>query len=164
MGPLKCWVGTEGLNRNDSWWQWSVSSGGHRRTSVISALTNDSCFMVQMKSNGGLVTEIQFTENSPTLSSLVASEVVVMTTSGAACDDKVGITITVGFHCASHKICSRFVVWFYFRVIFYIISFYSHDVVTRIFQGCFTGTRAIIRLPKCRWINLEGYGLKSVCP
>ena len=97
MGPLKCWVGTEGLNRNDSWWQWSVSSGGHRRTSVISALTNDSCFMVQMKSNGGLVTEIQFTENSPTLSFLVASEVVVMTTSGAACDDKVGITITVGF-------------------------------------------------------------------
>ena len=31
-----------------------------------------------------------------------------------------------------------------------------------IFQGCFTGTGAIVRLPQCRWSNPEGYGYITV--
>ena len=39
----------------------------------------------------------------------------------------------------------------------------SHEVFIHIHQGCFAGTRAIVRLPQCRWSKPDGYGKISQC-
>ena len=39
----------------------------------------------------------------------------------------------------------------------------SHEVFIHIHQGCFAGTRAIVRLPQCQWSKPDGYGKISQC-
>ena len=39
----------------------------------------------------------------------------------------------------------------------------SHEVFIHIHQGCFAGTRAIVRLPQCQWSKHGGYGKISQC-
>ena len=39
----------------------------------------------------------------------------------------------------------------------------SHEVFIHIHQGCFAGTRAIVRLPQCQWSKPDGYGEISQC-
>ena len=39
----------------------------------------------------------------------------------------------------------------------------SHEVFIHIHQGCFAGTRAIVRLPQCQWSKSDGYGKISQC-
>ena len=39
----------------------------------------------------------------------------------------------------------------------------SHEVFIHIHQGCFAGTRAIVRLPQCQWSKLNGYGKIGQC-
>ena len=39
----------------------------------------------------------------------------------------------------------------------------SHEVFIHIHQGCFAGTGAIVRLPKCQWSKPDGYGKISQC-
>ena len=39
----------------------------------------------------------------------------------------------------------------------------SHEVFIHIHQGCFAGTRAIVRLPQCQWSKPGGYGKISQC-
>ena len=39
----------------------------------------------------------------------------------------------------------------------------SHEVCIHIHQGCFAGTRAIVRLPQCQWSKPDGYGKISQC-
>ena len=34
----------------------------------------------------------------------------------------------------------------------------SHEVFIHIYQGCFAGTGAIVRLPQCQWSKPDGYG------
>ena len=38
-----------------------------------------------------------------------------------------------------------------------------HEVFIHIHQGCFAGTRAIVRLPQCQWSKPGGYGKISQC-
>ena len=40
---------------------------------------------------------------------------------------------------------------------------YSHEVFIPIYQGCFAGTGAIVRLPQCQWSKPDGYGEISQC-
>ena len=39
----------------------------------------------------------------------------------------------------------------------------SHEVFIHIYQGCFAGTGAIVRLPQCQWSKPDGYGIISQC-
>ena len=39
----------------------------------------------------------------------------------------------------------------------------SHEVFIHIYQGCFAGTGAIVRLPQCQWSKPDGYGKISQC-
>ena len=39
----------------------------------------------------------------------------------------------------------------------------SHDVCIHIYQGCFAGTGAIVRLPQCQWSKPDGYRKISQC-
>ena len=39
----------------------------------------------------------------------------------------------------------------------------SHEVFIHIHQGCFAGTWAIVRLPRCQWSKPDGYGIFSQC-
>ena len=39
----------------------------------------------------------------------------------------------------------------------------SHKVFIHIYQGCFAGTGAIVRLPQCQWSKPDGYGKISQC-
>ena len=39
----------------------------------------------------------------------------------------------------------------------------SHEVFIHIHQGCFAGTRAIVRLPQCQCSKPDGYGKISQC-
>ena len=39
----------------------------------------------------------------------------------------------------------------------------SHEVFIHIHQGCFAGTGAIVRLPRCQWSKPDGYGKISQC-
>ena len=39
----------------------------------------------------------------------------------------------------------------------------SHEVFIHIYQGCFVGTGAIVRLPQCQWSKPDGYGKISQC-
>ena len=39
----------------------------------------------------------------------------------------------------------------------------SHEVFIHIYQGCFAGTGAIVRLPECQWSKPDGYGKISQC-
>ena len=39
----------------------------------------------------------------------------------------------------------------------------SHEVFIHIYQGCFAGTGAIVRLPQCQWSKPGGYGKISQC-
>ena len=39
----------------------------------------------------------------------------------------------------------------------------SHEVFIHIHQGCFAGTGAIVRLPKCQWSKPDGYWKISQC-
>ena len=39
----------------------------------------------------------------------------------------------------------------------------SHQVFIHIHQGCFAGTGAIVRLPRCQWSKPDGYGKISQC-
>ena len=39
----------------------------------------------------------------------------------------------------------------------------SHEVFIHIYQGCFAGTGAIVRLAQCQWSNPDGYGKISQC-
>ena len=39
----------------------------------------------------------------------------------------------------------------------------SHEVFIHIHQGCFAGTRAIVRLPQCQWSKPDGCGKISQC-
>ena len=39
----------------------------------------------------------------------------------------------------------------------------SHEVFIHIHQGCFAGTRAIVRLPQCQWSKPDGYGKIRQC-
>ena len=39
----------------------------------------------------------------------------------------------------------------------------SHEVFIHIHQGCFPGTRAIVRLPQCQWSKPDGHGKISQC-
>ena len=39
----------------------------------------------------------------------------------------------------------------------------SHEVFIHIHQGCFAGTRAIVRLPQCQGSKPDGYGKISQC-
>ena len=57
-----------------------------------------------------------------------------------------------------------------FSILFHLITQYIPWIVysvhallvpsylTHFLQGCFTGTGAIVGLPRCQWSNLEGYG------
>ena len=39
----------------------------------------------------------------------------------------------------------------------------SHEAFIHIHQGCFAGTGAIVRLPRCQWSKSDGYGKISQC-
>ena len=39
----------------------------------------------------------------------------------------------------------------------------SHEGFINIYQGCFAGTGAIVRLPQCQWSKPDGYGKISQC-
>ena len=39
----------------------------------------------------------------------------------------------------------------------------SHEVFIHIYQGCFAGNGAIVRLPQCQWSKPDGYGKISQC-
>ena len=39
----------------------------------------------------------------------------------------------------------------------------SHELFIHIHQGCFAGTGAIVRLPRCQWSKPDGYGKISQC-
>ena len=39
----------------------------------------------------------------------------------------------------------------------------SHEVSIHIYQGCFAGTGAIVRLPQCQWSKPDGYDKISQC-
>ena len=39
----------------------------------------------------------------------------------------------------------------------------SHEVFIHIYQGCFAGTGAIVRLPQCQWSKPDEYGKISQC-
>ena len=39
----------------------------------------------------------------------------------------------------------------------------SHEVFIYIHRGCFAGTGAIVRLPRCQWSRPDGYGKISQC-
>ena len=39
----------------------------------------------------------------------------------------------------------------------------SYEVFIHIHQGCFAGTGAIVRLPRCQWSKPDGYGKISQC-
>ena len=39
----------------------------------------------------------------------------------------------------------------------------SHEVFIHNHQGCFAGTRAMVRLPQCQWSKPDGYGKISQC-
>ena len=39
----------------------------------------------------------------------------------------------------------------------------SHELFIHIYQGCFAGTGAIVRLPQCQWSKPDGYGKISQC-
>ena len=51
----------------------------------------------------------------------------------------------------------------YFVVVMQSFIMNSHEVFIHIRQGCFAGTRAIVRLPQCQWSKPDGYGKISQC-
>ena len=50
-----------------------------------------------------------------------------------------------------------------FAVVMQSFIMNSHEVFIHIYQGCFAGTGAIVRLPQCQWSKPDGYGKISQC-
>ena len=50
-----------------------------------------------------------------------------------------------------------------FVVVMQSITMNSHEVFIHIHQGCFAGTEAIVRFPRCLWSKPDGYGKISQC-
>ena len=50
-----------------------------------------------------------------------------------------------------------------FVVVMHSFIINSHEVFIHIHQGCFAGTKAIVRLPQCQWSKPDGYGKISQC-
>ena len=50
-----------------------------------------------------------------------------------------------------------------FAVVMLAFIMNSHEVFIHIYQGCFAGTGAIVRLPQCQWSKPDGYGKISQC-
>ena len=50
-----------------------------------------------------------------------------------------------------------------FVVVMHSFIMNSHEVFIHIYQGCFAGTGAIVRLPQCQWSKPDGYGKISQC-
>ena len=51
----------------------------------------------------------------------------------------------------------------YFVVVMQSFIMNSHEVFIHIYQGCFAGTGAIVRLPQCQWSKPDGYEKISQC-
>ena len=50
-----------------------------------------------------------------------------------------------------------------FVVVMQSLIMNSYEVFIHIYQGCFAGTGAIVRLPQCQWSKPDGYGKISQC-
>ena len=50
-----------------------------------------------------------------------------------------------------------------FAVVMQSFIMNSHKVFIHIYQGCFAGAGAIVRLPQCQWSKPDGYGKISQC-
>ena len=61
------------------------------------------------------------------------------------------------------KKCAHGFVVLCFVVVMQSFIMHSNEVFIHIYQGCFAGTGAIVRLPQCQWSKPDGYGKISQC-